>query len=193
MTTKGVWYPDKSKATDKDPPLYLHVSGSTQAMVDAAVALVNDRIAQDLGSLVEDRRRDDKPRERVSNPSVSRILIRSLVTHNMLQIQQRKWPEEKLPVGLETIRNFNVRAKVVGPQVIYYSRRHPKVFEGLIFRTARVHLSNIYKVKRTPAYRSRASALASTKRKQVGSPRSLCTFTSRQISAGHCFDDVSSP
>jgi len=29
---------------------------------------------------------------------------------------KRKWPEEKLPVGLETIRNFNVRAKVVGPQ-----------------------------------------------------------------------------
>ena len=30
---------------------------------------------------------------------------------------QRKWPEEKLPVGLESIRNFNVRAKVVGPSV----------------------------------------------------------------------------
>jgi len=30
---------------------------------------------------------------------------------------QRKWPEEKLPVGLESIRNFNVRAKVVGPTV----------------------------------------------------------------------------
>ena len=28
---------------------------------------------------------------------------------------QRKWPEEKLPVGIETLRNFNVRAKVVGP------------------------------------------------------------------------------
>lgn len=67
MTTKGVWYPDKSKATDKDPPLYLHISGSTQAMVDAAVAQINERIATDLGSLVEDRRRDDKPRERVSS------------------------------------------------------------------------------------------------------------------------------
>ena len=30
---------------------------------------------------------------------------------------QRKWPEEKLPVGIDTIRNFNVRAKVVGPGV----------------------------------------------------------------------------
>ncbi len=30
---------------------------------------------------------------------------------------QRKWPEEKIPVGIDTIRNFNVRAKVVGPSV----------------------------------------------------------------------------
>lgn len=28
-----------------------------------------------------------------------------------------KWPEEKLPIGLESMRNFNVRAKVVGPAV----------------------------------------------------------------------------
>lgn len=36
---------------------------------------------------------------------------------------QRKWPEEKLPVGLDSIRNFNVRAKVVGPSV---SNRDPQ-------------------------------------------------------------------
>lgn len=30
---------------------------------------------------------------------------------------QRKWPEEKIFIGLESIRNFNVRAKVVGPTV----------------------------------------------------------------------------
>ena len=32
---------------------------------------------------------------------------------------QRKWPEAKLPVGIESIRNFNVRAKVVGPQGMF--------------------------------------------------------------------------
>lgn len=79
VTTKGVWYPDKSKATDKDPPLYLHISASTQAMVDAAVTQINDRIATDLGSLVEDRRRDDKPRERVSIPP---RLLPATATHN---------------------------------------------------------------------------------------------------------------
>lgn len=38
-------------------------------MVDAAVALINERIAADMGSLVEDRRREEKPRERVCLPS----------------------------------------------------------------------------------------------------------------------------
>lgn len=67
MTTKGVWHPDKSKATEKDPPLYLHISASTQEMIDAAEAKINELIAIDMGSLVEDRRREDKPRERVCN------------------------------------------------------------------------------------------------------------------------------
>lgn len=46
-------------------------------------------------------------------------------------LQQRKWPEEKLPIELESIRNFNVRAKVVGPSVcrVYTS----KVGKSLIF------------------------------------------------------------
>lgn len=65
MTTKGTWYPDKSKATEKDPPLYLHISATTQEILDKAIVKVNELIAVDLGSLVEDRRKDDRPRERV--------------------------------------------------------------------------------------------------------------------------------
>lgn len=30
-----------------------------------------------------------------------------------------RWPEIKLPIGLDTLRNFNVRAKLVGPQGIF--------------------------------------------------------------------------
>ena len=37
----------------------------------------------------------------------------------MIPFEQRKWPEEKLDVGLETLRNFNVRAKVVGPSGLF--------------------------------------------------------------------------
>ncbi|KZT61704.1 hypothetical protein CALCODRAFT_506041 [Calocera cornea HHB12733] len=90
VTTKGTWYPDKSKATERDPPLYLHVSAKSQEALDKACAKINDLMQQELGPLVEDRRKDER-RER------------------------RKWPEEKLEIGLAVLRNFNVRAKVVGP------------------------------------------------------------------------------
>ncbi|KAG6381786.1 hypothetical protein JVT61DRAFT_393 [Boletus reticuloceps] len=93
VSTKGVWYPDRSKATEKDPPLYLHLSASSREVLQKAIDKVNDLIAMDLGPLVEDKK--DRLRDK------------------------RKWPEEKLPVGLETIRNFNVRAKVVGPQGVF--------------------------------------------------------------------------
>ncbi|KAJ8587564.1 eukaryotic type KH-domain (KH-domain type I) [Rhizopogon salebrosus TDB-379] len=93
VSTKGVWYPDRSKATEKDPPLYLHISASSKEMLQMAIDKVNELISVDLGPLVEDKK--DRLREK------------------------RKWPEEKLPVGLETIRNFNVRAKVVGPQGMF--------------------------------------------------------------------------
>ena len=29
VLTKGVWYPDKSMATEKDPALYLHITAET--------------------------------------------------------------------------------------------------------------------------------------------------------------------
>ncbi|KAG8925038.1 hypothetical protein FRC03_003173 [Tulasnella sp. 419] len=90
VTTKGVWYPDKSKATEKDPPLYLHISAPTEAMLKKAIEKVEELINVDMGSLVDRRGTDDRP-------------------------QRRKWAEEKIFINLETLRNFNVRAKVVGP------------------------------------------------------------------------------
>ncbi|KAJ7860485.1 hypothetical protein B0H14DRAFT_2745048 [Mycena olivaceomarginata] len=86
VSTKGVWYPDRTKATDKDPALYLHVTARSAEILKKTIDLINEYIAIDMGSLVEDKKKE-----------------------------KRKWPEEKLPVGLESIRNFNIRAKVVGP------------------------------------------------------------------------------
>lgn len=60
--TRGVWYPDRSKATEKDPPLYMHISAKTKEVLDIAVSKVHELIAMDMGSLVE----KDKGRERVS-------------------------------------------------------------------------------------------------------------------------------
>lgn len=62
--TKGVWYPDRSRATEKDPPLYIHISAHTKEVLQAAIDKVNELIAIDMGSLVENK--NDRPRERVS-------------------------------------------------------------------------------------------------------------------------------
>ena len=76
-------------------------------MLQKAISKVNELINMDMGSLVEDKK--DRMREKVI----------TLLPYELLELiaLQRKWPEEKIPVGLETIRNFNVRAKVVGPSV----------------------------------------------------------------------------
>ena len=63
MSTKGVWYPDRSKATEKDPPLYLHISASSPEVLQKAIDKVQELIAIDLGSLVEDK--STKGREKV--------------------------------------------------------------------------------------------------------------------------------
>ncbi|KAJ7623702.1 KH domain-containing protein [Roridomyces roridus] len=86
LSTKGTWYPDRTKATERDPPLYLHVTARSAEILKKTIDTINEYIAIDMGSLVEDKKKE-----------------------------KRKWPEEKLPVGLESIRNFNIRAKVVGP------------------------------------------------------------------------------
>ena len=63
VSTKGVWYPDRSKATEKDPPLYLHISATSKEMLDKAVAKINELMALDMGPLVEDK--TSRVRERV--------------------------------------------------------------------------------------------------------------------------------
>jgi hypothetical protein len=59
--------------------------------------MVQDIIDRDLGSLVDERRfrRTDERDE----------------------FGRRKWPEEKVPIAMESIRGFNVRAQIVGPSV----------------------------------------------------------------------------
>ncbi|UZJ54670.1 hypothetical protein CBS101457_003990 [Exobasidium rhododendri] len=104
VTTKGIWYPDKTLATTNDPPLYLHISATTKEMLDKAIEAVNELIAQDMPQLTEDRhqKRLEYEAQRRAGPP-----------------QRREWPEEKILIGLDPLRNFNVRAKVVGPQGLF--------------------------------------------------------------------------
>jgi hypothetical protein len=41
IVTKGIWLPDKSKATAQEPPLYLHIAASSQEQLDKAVGKVS--------------------------------------------------------------------------------------------------------------------------------------------------------
>jgi len=56
VSTKGVWYPDRSKATEKDPPLYLHIMANSKEVLQKAIDRVNELIAIDMGSLVDDKK-----------------------------------------------------------------------------------------------------------------------------------------
>ena len=59
-----MWYPDRTKATERDPPLYLHITANNREMLQSAIDKVNELIAIDLGPLVEDKK--DRLREKVS-------------------------------------------------------------------------------------------------------------------------------
>lgn len=65
VSTKGVWYPDRTKATERDPPLYLHISAPSQESLSIAIERINELINIDLGPLVEDKK--DRLREKVGN------------------------------------------------------------------------------------------------------------------------------
>ncbi|KAK5658590.1 hypothetical protein OQA88_1983 [Cercophora sp. LCS_1] len=100
VTTRGSYYPDKSMATPTNPPLYLHVTSTTKEGLDKAVAKIEEMMKQELPQLVDERRfrRRDQEQQQVERDEFGR----------------RKWPEERLPIGLEPIPGFNLRAQVVG-------------------------------------------------------------------------------
>ncbi|KAL4740302.1 hypothetical protein BDV11DRAFT_169208 [Aspergillus similis] len=103
VTTRGNYYPDKSMATAANPPLYLHVTSTSKEGLEKAVALIEDLMKKELPNLVDERRFRRREPEQVERDEFGR----------------RKWPEEKIPVGLEPIPGFNLRAQVVGQGGMY--------------------------------------------------------------------------
>ncbi|KAJ3178752.1 hypothetical protein HDU87_003307 [Geranomyces variabilis] len=97
VTTRGKYYPDKNLATPAEPPLYLHVSASTQKSLDDALKAINELI-NSAPPQFEERRHSgvDRP------PPMARPVL-----------------SERVYVGIEPDRNFNVRPKIVGPQGQY--------------------------------------------------------------------------
>ncbi|WVR04658.1 hypothetical protein IAU60_001669 [Kwoniella sp. DSM 27419] len=104
VVTKGIWVPDRTKMPPGESPLYLHIVATSQSILDAAVGKVNDLINQELGPLIDDRTLVARNRALGLPPPASAMTGGRV-----------KWPEDKIPIGLESMRNFNVRAKTVGP------------------------------------------------------------------------------
>ncbi|KAI7659896.1 hypothetical protein KC319_g8792 [Hortaea werneckii] len=108
VTTRGNYYPDKSLATAANPPLYLHITSQTKDGLEKAVVEINELMKQELPNLIDERRfrrRDEGQQQQPQqqNPPFERD-----------QYGRRKWPEERIPIDLEPIPGFNLRAQVVG-------------------------------------------------------------------------------
>ena len=53
IVTRGKYYPVRSLVTDRDPPLYLHVTAKTQKELDEGLKMINELIEQELPALLE--------------------------------------------------------------------------------------------------------------------------------------------
>ncbi|KAJ5368321.1 uncharacterized protein N7496_008081 [Penicillium cataractarum] len=99
VTTRGNYYPDKNMATAANPPLYLHVTSTNKEGLEKAVQIIDDLMKKELPNLVDERRfRRREPEQQVERDEFGRP----------------KWPDERIPIDLEPIPGFNLRAQVVG-------------------------------------------------------------------------------
>lgn len=118
ITTRGSYYPNKSMATAANPPLYLHVTSTTKAGLESAVAKINEMMQQELPQLVDERRfqrRDQQQQQQMESQDRGRVSYGSKINETFkLTLGKRKWPEEKIPIDLEPVRGFNLRAQIVG-------------------------------------------------------------------------------
>ena len=71
---------------------------------------------QELPNLVDERRFRRREPEQVERDEFGRVSLPSRVSDHrvLLILEQRKWPEERIPIDLEPLPGFNLRAQVVG-------------------------------------------------------------------------------
>lgn len=68
-------------ATERDPPLYLHITSTTKAGLEAAVKKIEELMSQELPSLVDERRfrkKDDVERDELGRVIASLSFILNL-------------------------------------------------------------------------------------------------------------------
>ncbi|KAI8049018.1 hypothetical protein BDF22DRAFT_657979 [Syncephalis plumigaleata] len=89
VTTRGKYYPERSRATPDDPPLHLHITAATQEILDAAVQRINELMNEEPGAYSispAPPQREFKPREligpqgsyvkHIQNETGARVTIR---------------------------------------------------------------------------------------------------------------------
>ncbi|KAI8598178.1 hypothetical protein EDD21DRAFT_309762 [Dissophora ornata] len=115
VTTRGKYYQDRSEATEKDPPLYLHITALTQEALDQAVKKVNELIeeAQNLVQLPPQRESFQPGSRSYPGPPVRSILGKDF--RLTCGIYRHQSFNARVAIGIESDRMFNVRAKIVGP------------------------------------------------------------------------------
>ncbi|KAL1917503.1 uncharacterized protein VTP21DRAFT_3896 [Calcarisporiella thermophila] len=102
VTTRGRYLPDRSLATEKDPPLYLHITAPSQEALDKAVEMVE---------------------ELLTNPPVTQHApqrrFQDTGKNGIAHVGGRYPYQKKVYIPFEPDSSFNIRGKVVGPQGSY--------------------------------------------------------------------------
>ncbi|KAJ5112275.1 hypothetical protein N7532_000320 [Penicillium argentinense] len=101
VTTRGSYYPDRKLATAENPPLSLRITSKTQEGLDQAVGLIEEMMSQELPSLVDQRRFQNRGPE----------------DQGQYQRRNPRHAEEaRIPTDLPYLQGFNTRAKIVGKE-----------------------------------------------------------------------------
>ncbi len=74
---------------------------------------VEELMKQELPNLVDERRFRRREPDQVERDEFGRVGSTKLLM-SATNLEQRKWPEERIPIDLEPIQGFNLRAQVVG-------------------------------------------------------------------------------
>ena len=98
----------------QNPPLYLHITSTSKSGLEKAIGKIEELMQQELPNLVDDRRFKRREPEQVERDEFGRVRTTLNVQKFPTDDFQRKWPEEKIPIDMESLPGFNLRAQVVG-------------------------------------------------------------------------------
>ncbi|KAI8331177.1 hypothetical protein BC941DRAFT_360708 [Chlamydoabsidia padenii] len=136
ITTRGKYYPDANLATEKEPPLYLFISADTQESLDKAVAKVNELIEtakvptsappygasqqrRPHGQDIHESNTNDNDQQTGDDRGHRHSNTNGYTPRQSFDRPPRKFYEEDVAVDIADGPNYNLRAKIVGPQGAY--------------------------------------------------------------------------